>query len=118
MADYALTYSGAFDASHVEAAVPGCSRMHGHTYRVMATVEGRLEPDEYNVPRVARYAEVELVDLCMELDGRDLNQMLPGVSTTPEGIAAWFLERLPAATEIEVTQGWRELTGRARRTRR
>lgn len=119
MVDYALTYEAFFDASHQELSVPGCDGLHGHTYEVRIAVEGPLEQDENNVHRVQWYDTIQdLVDVARELDHRHLNDMLPGVRTVPETIAAWFLERFPQADYVEVKQGWRGPTGKARRNKR
>jgi 6-pyruvoyltetrahydropterin/6-carboxytetrahydropterin synthase len=117
--DYALSYDAYFDASHDEPAVPACNRLHGHTYHVTVTVSGNLEPDEHDVHRVQWYETLEsLLTVAGELDHRHLNDMLPGVVTIPETLAAWFLERFPYAEYVEVKQGWRGPTGRATRRKR
>jgi len=119
MVDYALTYDAYFDSSHQEKSVPQCSSFHGHTYHVSATVAGNLEQDENDVHRVQWYDTLEALEtISKELDHRHLNDMLPGVVTIPETIAAWFLERLPQADYVEVKQGWRGPTGRATRNKR
>ena len=119
MVDYALTYDAFFDASHQELSVSGCEGLHGHTYEVHVTVEGDLEPDDNDVHRVQWYDTIAGVQrVAGELDHRHLNDMLPGSVTIPEIIAAWFLERLPQADYVEVKQGWRGPTGRARRNKR
>lgn len=119
MVDYALTYEAWFDASHQELRVPTCDGLHGHTYHVVASVEGDLEPDDNDVHRVQWYDTIaDLHKLASELDHRHLNDMLPGVVTIPETIAAWFLERLPQADWVEVKEGWRGPTGKARRNKR
>jgi 6-pyruvoyl-tetrahydropterin synthase len=119
MVDYALTYDAYFDASHEEPSVPSCDTLHGHTYHVMATVVGNLERDEHDVHRVQWYDTLEALGLIsQELDHRHLNEMLPGVITIPETIAAWFLERLPQADHVEVKEGWRGPTGRATRNKK
>lgn len=45
-------------------------------------------------------------DICVELDGRQLNDMIPGVVPTADGIASWFMERLllsfPRVTRVTV----------------
>lgn len=120
MVDYAFTAKASFDASHTVPGYPGCSALHGHTWRVSVSVGGPLEPDENGLRRVALSDSLEndLRRLMEELDERDLVAMLPGVVTTPEGVAAWILERLPAADFVEVEMGWRRSTGRANRNKR
>ena len=120
MVDYALRYEAHFDASHQLQDVPGCQVLHGHTYTVTAAVIGNLEPNEMGVARVqwAETIEDELGRIAEELDERHLNDMIPGAVTVPEGLAAWFLERLQYADYVEVSQGWRKVVGRATRNKR
>lgn len=119
MVDYAITYDAYFDAAHQELSVSGCDGPHGHTYSVRVSIEGPLEPDENGVHRVQMYDSIATIQsIANELDHRDLNDMLPGTITVPELLAAWFLERLPTADQVEVKQGWRGPTGRARRNKR
>lgn len=121
MTDYSVTVQAYFDASHVVEDMAGCSTLHGHTWLVRAAIEGPLEQDENGLYRVRELDVLpqHALDLLMqELDGRHLNDMLPATLTTPEGVAAWFLERLPTMDYVEVEMGWRKQTGRARRNKR
>jgi len=119
MVDYMQSAEIKFDASHQVDKVPGCKMLHGHTFTVRAAVSGNLEADEEGVRRVQYYEDLaQLENLREELDERHLNDMMPGVVTTPEGVAAWFLERLPNVDHVEVTQGWRRTTGRATRNKK
>lgn len=121
MSIYAVTVQAYFDASHQVEGMVGCNGRHGHTWCVRATVVGEREVDENGVLRVA-YLDTQpdwrLQSVANELDARDLNDMLPAVITTPEGVAAWFLERIPEADYVEVEMGWRKQTGRATRDKK
>ena len=120
MVDYAYTARASFDSSHRVPGYPGCDYPHGHTWNVAVTVTGALEPDENDIRRV-NLSEDIVYDLTLvidEIDGRDLDAMLPGISTIPEGVAAWILERLPVADQVEVEMGWRRVTGLARRNKK
>lgn len=80
-----------------------------------------MEMNASGVLREVRGAEnlyVDLERITRELDGRDLDAMMPGASTTPEGIAAWILERMPQVDVVTVEMGWRRTVGQATRTRR
>lgn len=93
--DYHLWVEISFDAGHLwlsEDPESSCHRPgHGHRYRIRAQADGRLTvplADKINLLRR------EMRRLRAELDGTVLDTMLPGVQSTPEGIAAWVLERL------------------------
>lgn len=118
--DYALRYHAQFDASHRVDGVDGCDRYHGHTFSVMAAIEGPLLAEEGGVRRVAFSDEIQgqLDAATAQLDRRDLNEMMVGSVPIPETIAAWVLERIPNADWVEVEMGWRRETGWARRNKR
>ena len=85
-----------------------CRWRHGHAWTVRVTVEGPLNPKTLQVVDHAELA-VALSSIAREIDLRDLNEMLPGVRTTPEGISLYFYERLvlawPRIVAIEVGMG-------------
>lgn len=118
--DYVLVYHSQFDASHQVTGVPGCDRQHGHTFHVTAYVSGPLLAEAGGTKRVARSEGVQdqLDAITAELDRRDLDVMMPGSISTPETIAAWFLERLPDCSQVDVEMGWRRETGWATRNKR
>jgi len=121
VSSYAVTVQAHFDASHQIEGMTGCDRRHGHTWCVRATVVGEREVDEQGVLRVAGLSvdpDWRLQLIANELDCRDLDEMLPAVITTPEGVAAWFLERIAEADYVEVEMGWRKQTGRATRDKK
>jgi 6-pyruvoyl-tetrahydropterin synthase len=117
---YARNFKSQFDAGHLTLGVPGHDRPHGHTFEVEVGIEGPLLAEEGGISRVARSDGIQerLNDICFELDGRDLDAMMPGSFPVPEVIAAWFLERLPDADFVQITMGWRKEVGWARRTKR
>ena len=122
MVDYAFTAVTQFDAGHSVAGYLNCSRRgHGHTWTVSATVEGPLERDDDTGVWATAFSDGltdDLERIARELDGRDLNDMAPGADSTPEGLAAWFLERLADVDFVEVEMGWRRVRGTARRNRK
>jgi 6-pyruvoyl-tetrahydropterin synthase len=65
-------------ASHALPTEPGCERQHGHSYLVTG----------------GKQLQEELDRLLVEIHHKDLDTMMPGSITTPEGIAAWIVERL------------------------
>jgi len=105
-----LQYTGLaraeFEAGHQLDSPPRCSRLHGHRYGVEVEVEGRLNHKTSLAVDLDALAE-SLSALCAELRDRDLNEMMPGVITTPYGVAAWIMERLLATwpvTRVSVTE--------------
>jgi len=105
-------------ASHTLPLEPGCDRLHGHTYLVTAAAEGPFEPKTGHAVGGKGIKE-HLEALLVELDRKDLDTMMPGGITTPEGIAAWLVERLSQKVErliwIEVQEMDTKRAGRALR---
>lgn len=104
-----VTVSGGFEASHVVADHSTCGRGDGHAWTVEATL---LESDIGPLSKmVVDHGEFRaaLIAVLSEFDHRNLNDMLPGVVTTPEGIAAYVHERLilnwPWVTMVSVSAG-------------
>ena len=100
-----MTVSTDFDAGHSIDSLVKEARHHGHHWIVKATVMGDIDPAT-GWPRGADGLEEALCELALELDTRNLNDMLPGVRTSAFGVAAAFMERLvgkfPKLSSIEV----------------
>jgi 6-pyruvoyl-tetrahydropterin synthase len=99
-----------FDAGHSIKGIEGEKRHHGHHWTVLATVSA--EPDPVTGwPRGSLALQSVLEDELRELHCRDLNEMLPGVVTSPVFLAAQFLEKLAvlfpkiSAVEVECSDG-------------
>lgn len=103
-----VTVQSRFSASHVIEGHPVCGRVHGHAWVVSATVDGPVSPKTGAVDGSSDLA-TGLAHVIVELDHKHLNDMLPGVVPTPEGIAAWVHERLllasPRLTSVTVDDG-------------
>jgi 6-pyruvoyltetrahydropterin/6-carboxytetrahydropterin synthase len=97
-----------FAASHVLDKHPTCGKLHGHTFKVKVVVSGDPDPDLFNF--VVNYAEFEkrIADLLIELDGRHLNDMLPGVIPSAQGLANWFWERLALHYQLDEVIVWQD----------
>ena len=91
--DYSVQIEDTFEAGHILEGTRDCARQHGHRYRVEVAADLRFEPVRRQVTDIEPLRKA-LTDICAELDGRWLNDMIPGVLPTPDGIAAWFMERL------------------------
>lgn len=99
-----------FDAAHLLPNItPGhsCSRMHGHTFRVVVRLEGEVGKESGWVRDFG-----EMKRLCEpvidELDHATLND-IPGLDNpTSENIAVWIWNRLkpvlPELSEVEVSE--------------
>lgn len=88
-----ITVHGRFSASHTVEGHPVCGRLHGHTWDVDVSVEGPISPKTGTVVDSWALA-FALTKLTVELDHRDLDAMVPGVVSVPEGIASYVRERL------------------------
>lgn len=93
----------AFDAAHRLEFEP-CQLAHGHRWEVEVVTE-----NVRNNPELAVSLSKALTDIRGELEYRDLGVMLPAVIASPEGVAAYFRERLigffPNLTEVRVRNG-------------
>lgn len=96
--DVQTTYQAMIGASHQLPTEPGCERLHGHTYLITATAEGPFDPKTGRAVG-AKSMQAHMDALLVELDRKDLDTMMPGGITTPEGIAAWLVERLSQKVE-------------------
>lgn len=106
---HTTTVTVPFEAGHQIDYLDGCKWTgHGHRWTVTVTVGGTLDAQKvYVVDHHRLLAAVrEVVD---ELRDHNLNDMLPGVRPTPEGLAIYFHERLalgvPRIVAVEVGMG-------------
>lgn len=81
--DYKRSYSTEFDA--------GVGKT-GHRYRVEVTTRVRYEPQTGETTDAT--LQHRLSEVCNELHGRSLDEMLPAVRPTSAGLATYFMERL------------------------
>lgn len=102
-----------FESAHFLPKVPEghrCRNLHGHNYRVEVVLCGALDARGF----VKDFSEVDalLAPLVAQLDHKLLNDV-PGLENpTAEVIARWFLERVPAATRVRVSENeacWAEV---------
>lgn len=101
-----MTAQASFEAGHTIQEFHPCARPgHGHHYDVSVSVAGDLDP-KTGWPRATEDLPVDLQLLVSELDGESLTDMLPGIATSPLGIAAYIQERLllryPKIVEVTV----------------
>ena len=95
---YELTVEDTFDAAHYLRGYQGaCERLHGHTYRIQATLR---TPDINDTGISVDFRDIKsgLKDIVAELDHQCLND-LPVFSTTnpsAENIAKYIFDRLSA----------------------
>jgi len=91
---HATTVRTAFEAGHSVDGHSMCGWVgHGHHWEVEVTVAGGLDPKKVLVVDHGELAEA-VRRIGQELDGHSLNDMLPGVVSTPEGVGLYFKERL------------------------
>lgn len=84
-----------------------CSRLHGHSFRIIVTVEGPLRQPQGWVRDFADIAEA-FQPLFEQLDHRYLNEIEGLENPTSENLAIWVWERLkpslPDLVEVEVRE--------------
>ena len=102
-----MSASATFEAGHTISASAHCARPgHGHHYEAKVVVSGDLDP-ETGWPRGTVNLCLDLDELTAELDGENLNELLPGVVTSPLGIATYIQEQLlmnyPGISAVIVT---------------
>lgn len=101
-----------FEAAHWLPGVPKthkCSRMHGHSYRVELTFEGKVDAlsgfviDYFDIEEMA-------APLIKQLDHHVLNEVRGLENPTVEYIVRWFMDRIPAQTVrvYETPTSWAE----------
>lgn len=98
-----------FEAGHHVVGHSECAVMgHGHRWAIIVAVTGGLDPKTMQVVDHGDLLSA-LRSVVDEVAGRNLNDMLPGVTTTPEGIATYMKERLvldwPKISSIVVEMG-------------
>lgn len=94
--DISSIATAGFDAAHRIPSYSYCSSPHGHHWDVRVTVTGDLDPKSGWI-RGAEHLQAALLALMVEIDNKDLDEMLPGVVSSPLGIASWILDRLALA---------------------
>jgi hypothetical protein len=106
----------AFEAGHAPVEDP-CpdhpNNASGHMYRIRAYCEGKYDPTRRQPMDVLKD---NLAAIRSEFAGQIIDQMMPGASTSPAGIAAYMLERLsPEAISVQVRVGENEAMEISRR---
>lgn len=90
--EFTSTAVRVFDASHEEEFCSYGARLHGHRWKVRASIHSRFDPIKGRLN--PQTLGSDLLNLLGEVDGRHLNDMLPGTHTMPENLATWVMERL------------------------
>ena len=84
-----------------------CSRLHGHSFRIVVTVEGPLQQPQGWVRDFAEITEA-FQPLYEQLDHHYLNEIEGLENPTSENLAIWVWERLkpalPDLVEVEVRE--------------
>jgi 6-pyruvoyl-tetrahydropterin synthase len=105
-----VTVRVSFDAGHSIKAIEREFRNHGHHWTVAATIVGEPDPTT-GWPRGSEKLLPDLTELVAELDLRNLDEMIPGIVSSPLFLAAQFLEQLAPhfprihAVEVECSDG-------------
>lgn len=107
---YRISKEFTFEAAHQLKGLPDghqCGRMHGHSYRVIVT----LESDTLNEHSfIVDYGELSLLKIYidLELDHQILNEVLPLEQPSAENLAKYFYEvakgNWPEVAEVAVSE--------------
>ena len=107
-ARWSITAVASFEASHRLIGSERCFRDHGHHWTAEITVTAP-EMERDGIPRGAEGLEKAWDTLMLEFDHRPLNDMLPGVVSTPLGLANYLFERItaeyPGTSVVRVSDG-------------
>ncbi len=105
-----LERSYRFEAAHSLPKVPPghkCARMHGHSYQIVVTIEGELDPERGWVMDFAAIDE-HAMPLVKQLDHQILNEIDGLANPTSELLAVWWWEHLrptlPQLVEVAVSE--------------
>ena len=97
-----------FSAAHVLTGHPTCGKLHGHSFLVRVMVQGDPDPDIFNFVVDPKVFHERLDALVAELANRHLNEMMPGVIPSAQGIAIWFWERLALQYQLDEVKVWQD----------
>jgi 6-pyruvoyltetrahydropterin/6-carboxytetrahydropterin synthase len=93
-----ITREFKFDAAHHLTAYHGkCENVHGHTYKLAVTLEGKVQKNGLVVDFtiLKKIVKKHVLD---ELDHKDLNTVIKNPSA--ENVAVWIWERLENINEL------------------
>jgi 6-pyruvoyl-tetrahydropterin synthase len=103
-----LTARQTFEAAHHVESHSLCGVNHGHRWTIEVSVTGQLDAKKVQLVDHGDLVAA-LATIVAELRDRDLNDMLPGVITTPEGLGLYIRERLtlawPRLSYVRITMG-------------
>jgi len=92
-----------FDAAHNLPNYRGkCERLHGHTYRLLVTVEAPVDPDTgiaCDFSQIGDLVKSEVVDV---LDHTYLNETIP--TSTAENVAVWIWGRVSERISAQMVE--------------
>jgi 6-pyruvoyltetrahydropterin/6-carboxytetrahydropterin synthase len=121
---YSLTVRSSFAAAHLLREYEGnCERLHGHNWRVEATVESE-ELDARGMALDFREMKSALNDILSRLDHKYLNEIPPfdGQNPSSENIARYLFGemegKIPAPARLARVVVWESDDARAEFTRR
>lgn len=121
---YALTVRSSFAAAHLLREYEGnCERLHGHNWRIEATVESE-ELDARGMALDFREMKSALHDILSRLDHKYLNEIPPfdGRNPSSENIARYIFDemegKIPAPARLARVVVWESDDARAEFTRR
>jgi 6-pyruvoyltetrahydropterin/6-carboxytetrahydropterin synthase len=94
-----------FEAAHELPGHPGeCRRLHGHSYKLLISVEREIDPDSGMAIDFSDLKRIVTQEVIVHVDHRLLNELID--NPTAEMLAVWMWKRLqgplPGLAEIEL----------------
>lgn len=91
---HSYTLARRISAGHSLVGHPRCKSDHGHEWLVQVSVTGEPNPACWMIPGDAAVISEKTHALLDELDGRNLNTMIPAGTASTHGLALYLWERL------------------------
>lgn len=105
---YEITVKTHFDAAHKLVGYPGvCSRLHGHTFEVSASVRGE-NLNEVGIVYDFKKLKEKIEQIISQFDHNYLNEIPPfdKINPTSENLSKFIYEKLKEALGDKVTLNW------------
>jgi len=95
-----------------------CSRLHGHSYRLLVSLRGRVDPETGMVRNFRDVKRIVREEVLSRLDHHHLEDVMTSL-TTAENICCWIAGRLivPIGEELHRVELWETITSCAVLTR-
>jgi len=98
-----VTKEFTFDAAHNLPNYHGkCERLHGHTYRLVVTVEAPVDPDTGIAYDFSHLGDAVKEEVIRPLDHTYLNEKIP--CSSAENVTLWIWQRLQERLPVDLVE--------------